>query len=425
MGKGNTAWFVRDRFGMFIHWGLYALPARHEWIRNIERIPNEDYEIYFEMFDPDLFDPKAWARAAREAGMKYFVITTKHHEGFCLWDTKYTNYKVTNTAAGRDLLREVVDAFRAEGLRVGFYYSLIDWHHPDFPIDRIHPLRDLPPEEIAKLNAPRDMKRYAQYMRDQVTGLLTGYGKIDIIWFDFSHPGENGKGHEDWESEKLYGLVQRLQRGIIVDNRLDLPESADIVTPEQYTPDRGMVDTDGRPVVWEGCQTFSGSWGYHRDEATWKSPRMCLEMLINHVSRGGNLLMNVGPTSRGYLDKRALDRLAAYGAWMRYNSRSIYGCGQAPAEFAAPEDCRFTWNPETKRLYLHCFAWPFKHIHLHGLGGKVRYAQLLADGSEIRMRESQGDSLNSGTPENALTLELPVLLPEQGCEIPVIELILK
>ena len=425
MGKGNTAWFVRDRFGMFIHWGLYALPARHEWIRNIERIPNEDYEIYFEMFDPDLFDPKAWARAAREAGMKYFVITTKHHEGFCLWVTKYTNYKVTNTAAGRDLLREVVDAFRAEGLRVGFYYSLIDWHHPDFPIDRIHPLRDLPPEEIAKLNAPRDMKRYAQYMRDQVTELLTGYGKIDIIWFDFSYPGENGKGHEDWESEKLYELVQRLQPGIIVDNRLDLPESADIVTPEQYTPDRGMVDADGRPVVWEGCQTFSGSWGYHRDEATWKSPRMCLEMLINHVSRGGNLLMNVGPTSRGYLDKRALDRLAAYGAWMRYNSRSIYGCGQAPAEFAAPEDCRFTWNPETKRLYLHCFAWPFKHIHLHGLGGKVRYAQLLADGSEIRMRESQGDSLNSGTPENALTLELPVLLPEQGCEIPVIELILK
>ena len=269
------------------------------------------------------------------------------------------------------------------------------------------------------------MKRYAQYMRDQVTELLTGYGKIDIIWFDFSYPGENGKGHEDWESEKLYELVQRLQPGIIVDNRLDLPESADIVTPEQYTPDRGMVDADGRPVVWEGCQTFSGSWGYHRDEATWKSPRMCLEMLINHVSRGGNLLMNVGPTSRGYLDKRALDRLAAYGAWMRYNSRSIYGCGQAPAEFAAPEDCRFTWNPETKRLYLHCFAWPFKHIHLHGLGGKVRYAQLLADGSEIRMRESQGDSLNSGTPENALTLELPVLLPEQGCEIPVIELILK
>jgi len=425
MGKGDTRWFVHDRFGMFIHWGLYALPARHEWIRNIERIPNEAYEIYFEMFNPDLFDPKAWAKAAREAGMKYFVITAKHHEGFCLWDTKYTDYKATNTAAGRDLLREVVDAFRAEGLKVGFYYSLLDWHHPDFTIDRLHPLRDLPAEEIAKLNAPRDIKRYAQYMRDQVTELLTNYGKIDILWFDFSYPDDNGKGCADWESEKMIELVHRLQPGIIVDNRLDLPGSGDIVTPEQYTPDKGMTDENGNPVAWEGCQTFSGSWGYHRDESTWKSPRMCIEMLINHVSRGGNLLMNVGPTSRGYLDARALDRLAAYGAWMKYNSRAIYGCCQPPEWFRTPEDCRCTWNPETGRLYLHCLVWPFKHIHLEGMSGKLRYAQLLADGSEIRIREEKCHNLNSSTPDGAVTLELPVLLPEQGCEVPVIELVLK
>ena len=425
MGQGNTSWFVRDRFGMFIHWGLYALPARHEWIRNQERITDEDYRIYFELFNPDLFDPKAWARAAREAGMKYFVITTKHHEGFCLWDTQYTDYKVTNTPIGRDLLREIVDAFRAEGLKVGFYYSLLDWHHPDFTIDRHHPLRDLPPEEIARLNAPRDMKRYARYLRDQVTELLTQYGKVDIIWFDFSYPGENGKGRDDWESEKLYELVRRLQPGIIVDNRLDLPGSGDIETPEQFTPDRALVDEQGNPVVWEGCQTFSGSWGYFRDEMSWKSPRMCLEMLINHVSRGGNLLMNVGPTSRGYLDRRALDRLAAYGAWMKYNARAIYGCGAAPAEFQPPPDCRYTWNPETRRLYLHCLVWPFKHLHLERLAGRVRYAQLLADGSEIRIREEKLDNLNSRTPQGALTLELPTLLPEQGCEIPVIELILK
>ncbi len=425
MGQGNTSWFVHDRFGMFIHWGLYALPARHEWIRNQERITDEDYRIYFELFNPDLFDPKAWARAAREAGMKYFVITTKHHEGFCLWDTQYTDYKVTNTPIGRDLLREIVDAFRAEGLKVGFYYSLLDWHHPDFTIDRHHPLRDLPPEEIARLNAPRDMKRYARYLRDQVTELLTQYGKVDIIWFDFSYPGENGKGRDDWESEKLYELVRRLQPGIIVDNRLDLPGSGDIETPEQFTPDRALVDEQGNPVVWEGCQTFSGSWGYFRDEMSWKSPRMCLEMLINHVSRGGNLLMNVGPTSRGYLDRRALDRLAAYGAWMKYNARAIYGCGAAPAEFQPPADCRYTWNPETRRLYLHCLVWPFKHLHLEGLANRVRYAQLLADGSEIRIREEKLDNLNSRTPQGALTLELPTLLPEQGCEIPVIELILK
>ena len=162
MGKGDTSWFVHDRFGMFIHWGLYSMPGRHEWIRSREMISDENYQVYFDLFNPDLFRPAEWARAAREAGMKYFVITTKHHEGFCLWDSKYTDYKATNTPAGRDLLREVVDAFRAEGLRVGFYYSLLDWHHPDFTIDRFHPLRGLPPEEIAKRNAGCDMKRYAE-----------------------------------------------------------------------------------------------------------------------------------------------------------------------------------------------------------------------------------------------------------------------
>ena len=283
----------------------------------------------------------------------------------------------------------------------------------------------IPPEEIAKRNAGCDMKRYAEYMRNQVTELLTGYGKVDIIWFDFSYPDNGGKGRDDWESEKLFELVHRLQPGIVVDNRLDLPGSGDIVTPEQYMPDRGLVDENGKPVVWEGCQTFSGSWGYHRDEASWKSPRMCIEMLINHVSRGGNLLMNVGPTSRGYLDRRAMDRLGAYAEWMKYNSRSIYGCGLAPEEFPAPTDCRYTYNPETNRLYLHCFAWPFRHVNLEGLGGKLRYAQLLADGSEIRFHVGAGDHMNSGTPENGVTLELPVVLPEQGTAVPVIELFLK
>lgn len=192
-GKGDTGWFTHDRFGMFIHWGLYSMPGRHEWIRNYEEIPNEDYEKYFEQFNPDLFNPKEWAKAAREAGMKYFVITTKHHEGFCMWDSKYTDYKVTNTPCGRDLLREIVDAFRAEGLKVGFYHSLIDWHHPDFTVDNVHPLRNRP--DRAKLNEGRDMARYREYLHNQVRELLTEFGKIDIIWFDFSYPqwGEDGK----------------------------------------------------------------------------------------------------------------------------------------------------------------------------------------------------------------------------------------
>ena len=160
--RGDTSWFVRDRFGMFIHWGLYALAARHEWVKSREKIDDETYQRYFDHFDPDLYDPRVWARAAREAGMKYVVITTRHHEGFCLWDTHYTAYKAPNTPAKRDLLKPFVEAFRAEGLRIGFYYSLIDWHHPDFPIDIYHPLRDHP--NVAELNAGRDIRRYAAYI---------------------------------------------------------------------------------------------------------------------------------------------------------------------------------------------------------------------------------------------------------------------
>jgi len=425
-GKGDTSWFVHDRFGMFIHWGLYSMPARHEWVRHHERILDEDYQIYFDLFDPDMFDPREWARAAAAAGMKYFVITTKHHEGFCMWDSKYTDYKVTNTPCKRDLLRELVEAFRAEGLKVGFYYSLLDWHHPDFTIDSIHPLRNHPDRD--KLNKGRSMKRYAQYMRDQVTELLTEFGKIDIIWFDFSYPNREGggKGRNEWESEKLVKLVRKLQPDIIIDNRLDLPGSGDIITPEQYVPDDGVRDEKGNPVVWEGCQTFSGSWGYHRDEQTWKSRKMCIEMLIRHVSRGGNLLMNVGPTSRGYLDSRALDRLAGFAEWMRYHQRSIYGCGAAPKGFPAPEGCRYTYNAKTKRLYVHLFDWPFKHLHLPNMQGKIKYAQLLTDGSEIHFYDASAgrpNGMHAATPEGAVTLMLPVLKP--NTEVPVIEVFLK
>ena len=182
---GDTSWFVADRFGMFIHWGLYSMPARHEWIKSYEKISEEHYDKYFTYFDPDLYDAKAWAKRAKAAGMKYAILTAKHHEGFCLFDSQYTEYKSTNTPAGRDLVREYVDAFRAEGLHVGLYYSLIDWHHPDFTIDYQHPRRDEP--NVKELNEGRDMRRYAQYMRDQVTELLTNYGKIDILWFDFSY----------------------------------------------------------------------------------------------------------------------------------------------------------------------------------------------------------------------------------------------
>ncbi len=422
--KGDTSWFTESRFGMFIHWGLYALAARHEWVKHRECITDEDYRKYFDHFYPDLYEPKEWARMAREAGMKYFVITTKHHEGFCLWDSAHTDYKATNTPWGKDLLRPMVDAFREEGLKVGFYYSLIDWHHPEFPVDRIHPRRD--DTAFREQEKGRDITKYAEYLHDQVRELLTTFAPVDIMWFDFSYPGEDGKGRDDWQSEKLLKIVRELAPNIIIDNRLDLPGSEDIQTPEQYIPPEGLKDKDGNPVVWEGCQTFSGSWGYHRDEASWKSVPMLVQMLVEHVSKGGNLLLNVGPTARGEFDSRACERLAGMGRWMKQHSRAIYGCTFAPDGLQAPADCRYTYNPEANRLYLHCFAWPFKSVHLPGLAGRVQYAQLLNDASEIHFRDQNvavHEALNAKTPTSALTLELPVLKP--NVDVPVVELMLK
>lgn len=426
-GDGK-AWFANDRFGMFIHFGLYTLGARHEWLQYREEIAPEDYAKYFDNFDPDLYDPREWARRARDAGMKYVVLTTKHHEGFCLWDSKHTDYKVTNTPYGKDLLRPYVEALRAEGLKVGFYYSLLDWHHPDFPIDTFHPLRNR--EDAAKLNEGRDVSRYARYMRDQLTELLTEFGKIDIIWFDFSYPkreykGLKGKGRADWESEELLKLVRRLQPDIIVGDRLDTPRDADhlpdLVTPEQYTP-RVAPTVAGLPVRWEACHTFSGSWGYFRDETTWKDAAQLVNILVDSVSLGGNLIMNVGPTGRGVFDQRAVTALDVYGTWMRLHGRSIYGAG--PSEHKAPSGCRFT--QKGNRLYLHIQTWPFRHVHLEGLGGKIKYAQFLHDASEVHWLNPDDDvdpNVGVAVGQGILTLELPVLKPD--VVLPVIELILK
>ena len=240
---GDTSWFQHDRFGLFIHWGLYALPARHEWVKQYEQIPDEIYDIYFRHFDPDLYDPELWAKAASGAGMKYFVVTTKHHEGFCLWDSALTDYKAPNTPCGKDLLRPMVEAFRAQGLKVGFYYSLIDWHHPHFVIDDVHPMRNHP--DRAKLNEGRDQRKYIEYLHGQVRELLTQFGRVDILFYDFSYPpGKHGrpdsfvgKGREDWDSEALIKMTRELMPGIIVNDRLDLDDVEggwDYKTPEQF-----------------------------------------------------------------------------------------------------------------------------------------------------------------------------------------------
>ncbi|RBM12138.1 alpha-L-fucosidase [Streptomyces sp. PT12] len=419
-------WFTHDRFGMFIHWGLYSLPARHEWVMNRERRTVEDYERYFARFEPDLYDPRAWARAAKDAGMRYVVLTTKHHEGFCLWDSKLTDYTAVHAPIGRDLVREFTDAVRAEGLKVGFYHSLIDWHHPDFTIDGHHPRRDDPREEVDRLNEGRDMARYRAYLHGQVEELLTGYGTIDYLFYDFSYRDDDhqdiwgGKGADDWGAKELLALTRRLQPGIVVNDRLDLP--GDFVTPEQYQPDAPM-EIDGEPVPWEACQTLNGSWGYDRDNQNVKSVELLVRMLVDGVSKNGNMLLNVGPTGRGEFDPVALATLAGIGEWMRRHERSIRGAG--PAAFTAPPDARYTQRGD--RLYLHLFSWPFEHVHLPGLAGKVAYAQLLHDASEVAFREIDPGLKASltgmgGQPPGTLTLTLPVVRPDVA--VPVVEIFL-
>ncbi len=415
------------RFGLFLHFGLYSAAARNEWMRHRERTSDAEYQHYFDHFEPDLFDPELWVSAAADAGMRYAVVTTKHHEGFCLWDSAHTDYCVTHTPWGRDLIGPIVDALRERELGLGLYYSLIDWHHPHFPLDGLHPLRDHP-GALAGAQA-RDMAVYRTYLHAQVQELLTRYGPIEELWLDFSYaqhvhegvPVWGGKGPSDWGSEELLAMVRRLQPGILVNDRLGIP--GDFVTPEQYQPAQPPT-RDGVPVPWEACQTINGSWGYDRDNTDAKSPDLLVRMLIDTVSKDGNLLLNVGPTGRGEFDPVALDTLAVIGRWMRRHARAIHGAG--PSTFQAPGDCRYTQRGN--RLYLHLFAWPFEAVHLPGLAGRVEYAQFLHDASQVRFEvlPSEHESAMTAQPgmgADSLTLWLPVRRPD--VQVPVVELFLK
>lgn len=417
-------WFRRDRFGLFVHWGLYSVAARHEWVMSRERIHVSDYDRYRSVFEADLFDPQEWAATAQRAGMRYGVFTSKHHDGFCLWDSALTEYTSMNTPFGRDAVAEFLNAFRAAGLRVGLYHSLLDWHHPDFPIDAHHPRRDDP--DVSQQNEHRDIARYREYLTGQVTELLTGYGPIDYLFFDFSYPHLTGpahlvgKGPDDWGSDNLLDIVRRLQPEAIVNDRLGIP--GDFVTPEQYQPTVPMT-RNGKPVVWEVCQTINGSWGYDRDNDRNKPADLLVRMLIDSVANDGNMLLNVGPTGRGNFDGVAERTLADIGAWMDLHERSIRGAG--PSAYKAPPDCRYT--ERSGRVYLHLFAWPHGHVHLPGLGGHVRHAQFLHDASDVELIETVGEgegeyTIPAAQPPGTLTLRLPSKQP--NVLVPVVELFL-
>lgn len=387
-------WFKSARFGLFLHFGLYSIPARGEWVRSDEQMPEADYIPFFENFNPTQFDAKAWARAAKQAGMRYAVLTAKHHDGFCLFDSQYTDWKSTNTPFGRDIVREFLDAFRAEGLRVGLYYSLLDWHHPDYPHygDRYHPMR----ADKTQTNEGRDWDRYIEYYHNQVKELCTRYGKLDLLWFDFSYDDMRGP---KWHAEELMEMVRSYQPEILIDNRLEVsgegfgslyqccptPYHGDFITPEKMIPPQGLQDVQGRDLCWESCVTMNNNWGYARDDYHYKPASMLIQKLVECVSKGGNMILNVGPMGSGAFPAQSLEILHSIGNWMAVHGESIYGCGKAGLE--KPDCGRFTRRENT--VYLHIYENSIGPLPVPQLKkSDIRYATRLSDGAEIRISTS-------------------------------------
>ncbi|HCL02166.1 MAG TPA: alpha-L-fucosidase [Lachnoclostridium phytofermentans] len=387
MNREKTDWFCDARFGMFIHWGLYAIPGQGEWYRSFDRVNAKDYEKYFNEFDPQEFNPRQWAQLAKEAGMKYIVLTAKHHDGFCLFDSQYTDYKSTNTKAGKDLIKEYVEAVREAGLKVGIYYSLVDWHHPDYPKynDMFHPMR----ENDSYKEDKYDWDNYLNYMHGQIEELCSNYGKLDLLWFDFSYGEMKG---EKWKATELMEMVRRLQPEVLVNDRLEgggsshgsimegKPSaiSGDFASPEQCMPTSELHNKIGERVVWELCTTINDSWGYVSSDKNYKSAVFLIHKLVECVSKSGNLILNVGPDAHGRIPKEQAEVLKQIGEWMKMNGESIYGC--EGSKLPRPEWGRYTQKENI--LYAHIMEAPIGPIPITGVAKEqIESIRVLWDGS--------------------------------------------
>jgi len=361
-------WWHEARFGMFIHWGLYSVVGRHEWVMENEAIPVAEYEQLAKRFHPKPNAARDWARLAKQAGQKYMVMTTKHHEGFCHFDSKLTDYCAPKQGPGRDLVKEYVEAARAEGMRVGFYYSLMDWHHPDGA-------------RCATDEAAR--QRFVAYIHGQIRELLTNYGKIDILWYDVAWPLD-AKG---WESDKMNAMVFQLQPDIIVNNRNKL--DGDFTTPEQ------TITAASRS--WESCMTMNDSWGYNKTDDNWKTPKTIVRNLITCSRDTGNYLLNIGPKPDGSIPEESVRIMTTVGRWMDKNGKSIYQtekCQPRRSNYAS-----FTRNGNT--LYMHNYFWPGEAATIGGMMTKVKSAHLLATGKEVKFEQDQFRVRFVGLPEKA------------------------
>lgn len=417
-------WWREARFGMFVHWGLYSIPAG-EWngkkfkqggVEWIQKKANISAEVYEKRLIPK-FKPKAgfaeeWAATAKMAGCKYLVFTSKHHEGFSLHDSQYTTFDAKD-ASGRDLFKEIVDATKAEGLKVGAYHSVIDWHHPHayagFGLPTIKGVT----------NEGRDNSIYVEYLHRQVEEIMSGYGPIDIVWWDFSKPDCQG---ESWRAKELIEMVRKYQPQILMNDRLFStahgfmnkkesplkawnPSRGDFTTPEQHIPATGVEGVD-----WETCMTMNTTWGYNQYDHKWKPTKKLIQNLIDIVSKGGNYLLNVGPKADGTIPQESIERMQAIGQWMNINGEAIYGTQASP--HPRPNWGRYTSKAD--QLYAHVFQWPENaKLVIPKADRKISKVYLLAD-KEKRALPVQSD-------ETGVTIHLPTEAPDSIASVIVIE----
>jgi len=380
-------WWHDARFGMFIHWGLYSQLGRHEWVMNRERIPIAEYEKLAQTWKPKPRPAREWAALAKAAGMKYMVMTTKHHEGFCLWDTKLHDYNAAKQGPGRDLVREYVEACREFGLRIGFYYSLMDWHHPDGA-------------RCAYDEAAR--KRFVTFTREAVRELMTNYGKIDILWYDVAWPLGSPDAWESWETNQM---VRKLQPHIIINNRSQLEE--DFGTPEEH------IQAAEKGRAWEACMTFNGSWGWqYAPPEDWHSVRKVIEMLRTCTAGGGNLLLNVGPKPDGSLPEEAVERLTKVGQWLEvYGKIAVYGkVDRVEGMEWMPTG---SWTRRGKTYYFWSGRWAGSDLAIGGITGRLASARVVPGGKPLPFEQT----------ENRLVIHgLPPTCPDRIAQIGLIEM---
>jgi alpha-L-fucosidase len=407
-------WFHEARFGMFIHWGLYAIPAGEwngntnyaEWIMLQGDIPIGTYEKYAREFNPVRFNAEEWVSLAKDAGMKYLVVTAKHHDGFSMYESAFTDYDISDaTPFRRDPLKELAEACRKAGIKFCVYYSIVDWHHPEFPARYSQIRKNFPEGYHGNPNPKADIRNYNAYMRNQVNELLTKYGDVGIVWFDGGGSFRNYDRVKLLEADQMIDMIHRVQPAALINNRIGF--GADYGTPEQYIPDGPQSN------AFEVCMTLNKHWGYNKNDNEWKDARTIINNISDIASKGGNYLLNVGPTAEGLIPDSSVMILRETGKWMKTNGDAIYNTTGAPPR----DNIRFSGKMTQKpgKLYLHVFNWPEdQKLFIEGMKGEItQKAYLLSD--------PEKKPLTFDAKERSVTINVPAKAPDEICSVVVLE----